>query len=68
MLSLVDALVGETLLGVFLGVTLGLFSVNEVESSGLNLAVDKGTGEASQQLLGHGVGWWLACRARRVSR
>lgn len=46
----------ETILHVLLSLSLGLFAVDKVQSLGLDLAVNKGAGEASKQLLGQGVG------------
>lgn len=40
---------------------LGLLLVEEVQSPGLDLTVDKGTGESSEDLLGLGVALRLAC-------
>jgi len=42
------------------GLVLDLLTVNEVKTTGLDLAVDEGTGETSKELLGLGVAWGLA--------
>ena len=43
------------------GVVLSLLAVDEVQTLGLNLTVDEGTGETSDDLLGLGVVVNLAC-------
>lgn len=50
-LPLASVLVAKLLLSLLLGVTLGLLAVNEVESLGLNLAVDEETNGTGKDLL-----------------
>lgn len=52
----------EAALNALLGVALGLLAVDEVQTLGLELAVDEGTSETGGDLLGLGVvvnlAWW----------
>ena len=43
------------------GLVLGLLGINEVQAAALDLTVDKGTGKASEDLLGLLVAGGLAC-------
>ena len=46
---------------VLTGLVLGLLLVDEVKTTGLDLAVDEGAGESSEELLGLSVARGLAC-------
>lgn len=46
---------------VLTGLVLGLLLVDEVKTTGLDLAVDEGTGKASEELLGLSVALGLTC-------
>jgi hypothetical protein len=46
--------------GALFGFVLGPLGVDEVKTPGLNLAVDEGTGETGEELLGLGVAGGLA--------
>lgn len=54
-IALPPPLTGQTLLGLLLGMSLGLFPINKVEPPGLDLAVDKEADCAGKDLLGGGV-------------
>lgn len=51
----------HTLVDTLLSVTLSLLTVNEVQTLGLELAVDESTSKTSSDLLGLGVVVNLAC-------
>lgn len=49
------ATVTHRLLSTLTSMTLGLLSINKVQTPGLNLAVNKGTNKAGNDFLGRGV-------------
>lgn len=49
------------------GLVLGLLGINEVQAAALDLTVDKGTGKASEDLLGLLVAGGLACYQINIS-
>jgi hypothetical protein len=53
-------IVSENLFSLLVSGMLGLLLVNEIETPGLDLAIDKGASESSKELLGQGVGSGLA--------
>ena len=57
----------DLLLDLLLAMALGLLTVDKVQSLGLSLAVDKGTDEAGQDLLGLGVASGIACNVCQLS-
>lgn len=60
-LDLPAAAVTHLVVAALLGVALSLLAVNEVESLGLDLAINEGTGETGNNLLGLSVVVDLAC-------
>lgn len=63
-LVIVAILLVVKLLGVLPGLAFGLLAVDVVGTFGLSELVDLTTGETGNELLGEGVGDWLACWRR----